>query len=198
MKKLITRLCLSVVLLGATAAYAGSVKEYSASMVDVASGRVAQKIAVAPDKVYSEGYNEQGELKARIIIRLDRRKMHFILEDSKSYAELPFNKSSFSTVDFTLGMIETVKKEELGTQTVNGYKAVKYGSTVKVSGTSLKVFQWIAPEFDPMPIRVEVNGVVREMRDIQISSPEVSLFELPDGYTRNMKMEDAVKNMMGM
>ena len=176
--------------------FAGSIKEYSADMVDVKSGRVAQKIAVTPDKIYAESIDAAGKREAVAIIRLDQKKILIFIEQTKSYMELPFNKDKFTAADLSLGMVQS-KQEKVGTETVNGYQADKFRITATVMNMNITAFQWIAPEFDPMPIRTESQGVTQEMRNIKPGPPDVSLFEPPQGYTRDTNMENMMKSMMG-
>jgi hypothetical protein len=183
-------LCLAVV------AWAGSITEYRADLVDVQSGRVVQKIAVMSDKMYSESLNAQGKRAFMAIIRLDQRKMFVFNEANKSYMEFPFNKDKFTAADLSMGMIET-KQEKVGTETVNGYAATKYRVTAKIMDKTITAYQWISPEFDPMPIRTESQGVIQEMRNITTGRPVASLFEIPKGYTRDKAMEDMMQSVMG-
>jgi hypothetical protein len=165
-------------------------------MVDVKSGRVMQKIAVMPDKMYSEVFGTSGKREAITILRLDQKKMFMFMEHNKTYLELPFDKDIFTASDLTWGVVE-IKREKLGTETVNGYEATKYRITSKAMGTSITLFQWMAPEFDPMPVRSEGMGITQEMRNIKTGRPDASLFELPKGYTRDKKTEDVMKSMLG-
>jgi hypothetical protein len=193
MKK--TLFALLPLMLAASVVFAGSVKEYSADMVDVKSGRVTQRIAVMPDKVYSETFGASGKREAAVILRMDQKKMIMLMEQNKSYMELPFNKDQFTTSDLAFGVVE-VKREKLGTETVSGYSASKYRITSKAMGMTVTVLQWMAPEFD-MPLRTESQGNIQEMRNIKTGRPDAALFEMPKGYTRDKAMEEMMKGLMG-
>jgi hypothetical protein len=177
-------------------AWAGSVKEYSADMVDMKSGRVVQKIAVAPDKIYSESLSAQGQREALAIIRMDQKKMYVLIEATKSYMELPFNKEQFTAADLNMGMVQT-KQEKMGSEKVGDYLADKFMVTASVMGLSTTVYQWIAPEFDPLPVRIESDGGVQEMQNIKTGSPAASLFDIPSGYKRDAQMEQMMKGLLG-
>jgi hypothetical protein len=189
-------LSLFLMLCLALPAFAGSIVEYTADMVNVKTGRVAQKIAITPDKIYSESFNDQGKREAISIVRLDQRKMYIFMEETKSYMELPFDKDRFTAADLSMGMVQT-KQEKVGTETVSGYKADKFRTTVQVMGMTTHTYQWMAPEFDPMPIRIEAESVIQEMRNIKTGRPDASLFEIPKGYKRDAQMENMMKGMMG-
>jgi hypothetical protein len=180
----------------AFSAFAGTVKEYTADMVNVKTGKVMQKIAVTPDKVYSESFNDTGKREGLAIVRLDQKKMYMVMEGEKSYIEVPFNKDTFSIADLNMGMTK-VTREKVGTESVNDYTADKFKTTASGMGVSITSYQWVAPEFDPMPVRTESQGQIQEMRNIKTGRPDASLFEVPSGYTRNTEMENMMKGMMG-
>ena len=197
MKALLKSLACFFILCFAVSAFAGSIKEYTADMVDVKSGKAMQKLAVTPDKISSESFNAQGKRQAMAIIRMDQKKMYVITEENKSYMELPFDKKQFNAADLSMGMVQ-IKQEKVGTETVNGYKADKFKTTATAMGRTFTSFQWIAPEFDPLPIRTESDsGGAHEMRNIKTGRPDASLFELPQGYKRDTQMEQMMKAMMG-
>ena len=174
----------------------GSVGPYSADMADVQNGRVAQKLAVTRDKVFSEGLDDQGMRQAIAIIRLDQKKMYVCLEANKSYWELPFDKDTFSASDLNVGPAR-VKREKTGSETVNGHKAEKWRITATAMGVDSVSHEWLSEEFGAIPIRTESQGSVREMRNVRPGEPDASLFEIPAGYTRDAKMEQLMKVMLG-
>jgi hypothetical protein len=169
---------------------AGPVREYSASMVDVKSGRVRQKFAVTPDKFYAETFDAFGQREKFSIIRLDQRKMYVFSETNKTYIELPFNDDRFTIENLSFGMIQVKEEKKVGEETVNGYKTSKFH--IKVTAMGLKspvtVYSWVAPEFGPsFPVRLDVNGVVDEMRNINTNRPDAALFEIRKGYQRDQR-----------
>jgi hypothetical protein len=165
-------------------------------MVNVKTGKATQKFAVTPDKIYSESVDASGKREGVAIIRMDRKKMYLFVEATKSYMEIPFNKDQFTAADLKMGMMES-KREKTGAETVNGYNADKYRITVKLLGVTATAHEWLAPEFDPMPIRTEVDGQTLEMRNIKTERPDAALFEIPKGYKRDAQMEQMMKGMMG-
>ncbi|MDR3299041.1 MAG: DUF4412 domain-containing protein [Candidatus Accumulibacter sp.] len=186
-------LCSAVFIVGS--ALAGSVKEYSADVVNVKSGRVMQKLAVTPDKIFSESFDASGKREALAIVRLDRNTMYVFMEETRSYMEIPFSKEQFTSTGLNMNAVQT-KQEKVGTETVAGYASTKYLQTTTVMGTSVTSLHWVAPEFDPMPIRSEVNGEFFEMRNIKTGAQNAALFEVPKGYTRDKAMEGMMKSMM--
>jgi len=176
--------------------FAGSVKEYSAEMVEVKSGRVTQKLAVTPDKVFSEGFDAQGKRESLAILRLDQKKMYIFIEANKSYWELPFNKDQFTAADLRVGLAQ-IKREKVGAEKVGGYQADKWRITATAMGMKSISNEWLTREFGFMPVRTEIDGVVQEMRNIKPGQPDAALFELPKGYARDTTMENMMKSVMG-
>ena len=158
MKTLLKSLACVLALCFTHPALAGSVKEYSADMVDVKSGRVMQRLAITPDKIFSESLSAQGKREGMAVIRLDQKKMYLVMEENKTYMELPFNKEQFSSSDLSMGAVQA-KQEKVGTETVSGYQADKFKVTATIMGMSNTSFQWVAPEFAPMPIRTESGAL---------------------------------------
>ena len=186
----------------AFSAFAGSIAEYTADMVNVKTGRVTQKIAVMPNKMYFESLNDQGKRDGIVIVRLDQKKLYVVMEDTKSYMERPFDKDRFTAADLSMGQIDVqTKQEKVGSEKVSGYKADKFRNTVTMQimgmNKTYQSYQWMAPEFDPMPIRTENEGVVLEMRNIKTGRPNASLFEPPNGYKRDTQMEQMMEQMKG-
>jgi hypothetical protein len=177
-------------------ALAGTVKEYSADMVDVKSGKVTQKISVATDKFYAKSFDASGKDSGLGIVRLDKNVMYAVIEETRSYMEIPISKEQFDAGGFNINAME-VKKEKVGAETVSGYSAVKYRITAKIMGQTSTHYEWFAPEFDPMPIRTEMQGVTQEMRNIAPGPQNAALFDPPKGYKRDKAMEDMMKGMMG-
>ena len=84
MKNILKSFAYVLILCLALPALAGSIKEYSADMVDVKTGRLAQKLYVTPDKIYSESYGEDGKMEGRSLIRFDQGKMYLFMEENKT------------------------------------------------------------------------------------------------------------------
>lgn len=198
MKKLLKSLICLLALCLASPALAGTIREYSADMVNVENGSVTQRMAVTPDKIMMEIFDEDGQQEAKTIVRLDQRKM-YIFSPDKTYMEIPFERDSFNFLDLGMGMMTITSQEKMGVETISGYKAEKIQITANVMGMTTTTFtQWIAKEFEPMPIRMDSDGSIMEMRNIKAGSQNSSLFDIPTGYTRNIMMEEMVKGLLGL
>ena len=183
-------------------ALAGSIREYTADMVDVKSGKAVARYAVTEKKMRAESL-EKGDSSISII-RLDQGKM-YALQDDKTYLEFPLQGDRIPTPQEMGGMMmggsgpkTRINREKLGTETVSGYEAEKFRvtATIEMMGHkhSSTHLEWIAKEF-AIPVRTESDGKVVEMRNIQIGAPAGSLFEIPAGYTKNAGLEDMMKKM---
>jgi hypothetical protein len=194
MKTLLTGFIVLLVLGLAIPAFAGDVKEYSADVVDVKSGRITRQIAVAPGKMHYASFNSSGKLERFTIIRMDQNKMYLFTERTKIYAEQPFNDETITLVNLNPWDTIQTRQEQVGSETINGYKADKFRRDVKTSGTIHHSVEWVAPEFAPLSVRTEEKGVVTEMRNIKIGPPDAALFEIPKGYSRaNPQVEQLLK-----
>jgi len=204
LKNLITILSLSLVLSAATWAFAGSVPEYSADMVDVQSGKVVGRYYVAEKKMRMESFGERGE-GSIAIIRMDQQKMYALQED-KTYLTVPLKGDKipdFAELGSMVGgeAAPKVTQEKVGSETVNGFQTEKFRvtATIKVMGKThtMTSFLWKAKEFD-LPVRTqdEQSGLVVEMRNIREGAPAPSLFEVPAGYRDMSKEMEKMMEMM--
>ena len=201
MRTCVLSLCAACVLFFAVPVYAGSITEYSADMVNVQTNKVQQKIYVADQKMRFDTYNEAGKLAGISILRQDQGKAYALQED-KTYIELPVDKNAKSLEDLApMGIKPDIKRESMGAEAVNEYKAEKFKVTTTLTVMGQKTvfthYEWKAPEFD-MPVRLQLQtGETLEMRNVQTGAPEASVFEMPEGYTRNTQMEEMMKQQMG-
>ena len=199
-------LSLLAVMLCASTAFAGTIKEYTADMVDAKSGRVVGKYYVTEKKIRMDSSDEKGGRgNAASIVRLDQNKMYALQED-KTYIEFPFKGTISNLEDLGTQMMGGAapqrKVESLGSETVNGYKAEKskVTTTMNMMGQTFTTttYEWKAKEFD-MPLRTQTDkGDIMEMRNIKVGAPSDSVFEIPAGYKKNIEMENMMKQMKHM
>ena len=205
MRKYVFSLIAACVLLSPSLALAGTVKEYSADMVDVKTNRVHQKMYVTEQKIRFDSFDERGELEGIAILRLDQGLMYALQQD-KTYITVPMDKNitvqRMEDISAAMGIKPDIQREKQGTETVNGYQAEKFKTTVTINAGSQKIvntyYEWNASEF-AMPIRLydTKEDETTEMHNIKIGAPAASVFEIPAGYTRNTQMEEMMKQMGG-
>jgi len=193
-----------LLLLCAGVAVAGTVKNYSADMVDAASGRVVSKIYASDKKLRMDMFDESGKKVASSIVLMDQKKMYALQDESKTYMEFALKDDAMPALqgmaNAFLGDKVDVKREKVGSETVSGYKADKYKTitTINLGGKKEMIsYSWIAPEFD-MPVRMQDGkGSIQEMRNIKKETQPASLFEIPKGYEKDTSMEEMSKLMKG-
>jgi len=208
MKNLIKGLSLLLILFGASTAFAGAIKEYTADLVDVKSGQVVGKYAVTEKMMRMETRDKEGEKEggsAISIIRMDHGKMYLLQED-KSYLEFPLQGDKVPSPEELGTMMMGAsapkqKREKLGDETVSGYPAekIEVTTTIDMMGQTLTMThqEWMAKEFD-FPVRVQSDGDVMEMRNIKVGAPDAALFEIPAGYKKNTALEEMMQQMKQM
>jgi len=208
MKTLFKSLICVFVLCFSVSAFAGSIKEYSADMVDVATGKVVSKFYVTEKKMRMDTFDEEDGSGGTSIIRVDLKKM-YALQDNESYIEFPLKGDKMPNF-YELGSMvfgeagPKFKREKVGSETVSGYKTEKFKvtTTMEMMGQTFTTIhhEWMAKEFDiPVRMQTEDGGIV-EMRNIKKGAPAASVFEIPAGYKNageEMKgqMEEMMKNM---
>jgi len=184
--------------------FGGTVKNYSADLVEINSNRIIGKIYAAEQKLRLEIYDEKGVLTNISIIRMDRKKIYSMNAESGTYVEFPIMGAKQSLYDNFLmigqsfGVTPNIKRERLGTDTVSGYSASKFRNTTSIEIFNDKMvtvsYEWIAPEFD-WPLRTQDDEGIVEMRNIKTKTPGDSLFEIPLNYKRDLDMEELFGEM---
>ncbi|MDD5724025.1 MAG: DUF4412 domain-containing protein [Syntrophales bacterium] len=185
-------LCLivmSVMLMSTGAAYAGKITSFSAEQVSIApDGKIENtgKMYVTPDKIRMEMRSPQGEGSMIIIMRRDNNLYWMVNPGEKKYFERPLNEKEWEGM--AKGMIKSQTEQDLGTETVNGFKCSKKSveTVVEVMGfkTTSRSVVWISQKLD-MPIRTRTeDGHVTELRNIKEGGQPKQLFENPDGYKK--------------
>ena len=146
---------LLIILLVTHTAFAGTIKEYSADMVDVGSGKVVSKLFVTEKKMRMDTSDTEGGRKggkSTSIIRMDLGKM-YILQEDKTYMEIPMKGDKVPNIDelsaqMMGGAAPKRKLENLGSETVNGYRAekVRVTTTVNMMGQThtMTHYEWKA------------------------------------------------------
>ena len=196
---------LAVMLISGTAYAAGTIKEYTADLVDVKSGQTVGKYHVTEKKIRMDSSDAKRGGGTSSIIRMDQGKMYILQDEDKTYMEMPFKGTVDNLENLGKQMMGGIaperKVESLGTEKISGYNAEKSKITTTVNMMGRKFtttgYEWKAKEFT-MPIRTETDkGEAMEMRNIKIGAPSDSVFEIPAGYTRNTQMENMMKQIPG-
>jgi len=175
--------------LPASAFLGGKIDRFSAEQVSIEPGgksAVIGKIFVMPGMFRSENTVEKGGKSIINIFQKDRNISYMINPEDKTYLEMSFDEKKMKEA---MGQFAQAQKEEnLGTETVNGYKCTKKRMETKVSFLGfekiVKTTLWLSDRFD-MPLRTENNdGTIIEMRNIREGKQPATLFEPPAGYRK--------------
>ena len=198
------KVSLVLILFTAGFSFGGTVKNYSADLVEINSNRIIGKVYAAEQKLRVESYDEKEELTNIVIIRMDLKKIYSLHAESKTFVEFPImgGKQSlydnFLMIGQSFGITPNIKRERLDTDTVSGYNAGKFRNTTSIEIFNDKMitvsYEWIAPEFD-WPLRTQDDKGIIEMRKIKTESPSDMLFEIPASYKRDSDMEELFRDM---
>jgi len=164
----------------------GKITEYSAKQVyqDSRGKEGTHNIFVSHDKIRMEMRSPEGEDSMVMICRKDKGVAWILFPEKKAYSE---SKLDEATLQKTFGAIQDdVKKEELGRETVNGFKCrkMRVETTSGIMGRKSVSTVWISDRLD-FPIKSQgKDGGVVELREIRAGRQPSNLFEIPAGYTK--------------
>ncbi len=191
MRKTILLLGLALGVLLAGHAQAGTITDYTAELVDTGSGQVKQVFFVTERKIRTDILGAQGLVEGIVIMRRDLGKLFMLQPADRTYIEMPLDKDVKSLKDLenraVLGMMPEVRRQKLGSETVNGYNTEKFNvitsATIANTTTITEHYEWLAPEFD-IPLRMQTPGdeAALELRNIRVGAPPAEAFEMPAGY----------------
>jgi hypothetical protein len=152
--------------------------EFSADVVNMANGRsISGKMYVSQDKVRMEMAG------AISITRVDKKIAYVIMPDQKMYMEQPFDPEKVSTA--TEKMPGELKREFLGGEIVNGRNTKKYKVSYDAEGRTNTVMQWIDDQSGvPVKTASPDDSWSTELRNLRLGQQDMSLFEMPEGYTK--------------
>jgi hypothetical protein len=168
--------------------HAAKPTDYSTDMVMLSDGQVMQtlKLYVSGQKSRVEGITA-GPLGSVISIHRRDKELTWVLYPSqREYTEKALSVSqNAGKPDLSSLDLGTLKKENLGKETVLGYACTKMRVTMgnMPNGRPMTATVWAADSLD-LPIRLDVMGIVQENRNLKIGPQPASLFEIPAGYRK--------------
>ena len=138
----------------------------------------------ARPQMFRMDMDEKGE-QMSMIMRFDRDVMWTVMPKQKSYMELSL-KLGKSFSDRLRDPKAKVEREDLGRERVGQYNCTKYRVRVTSEGETYTGIIWAAQELNGFPVKMtdEKGEAVVEFQDIQLTAPELSLFEPPAGYQK--------------
>jgi len=182
-------LTLTFFLFGASACNGNEkIEEYSAEQVfkDAGGRERVHNIFVSHDKIRMEMRSPMGKGSMVMIHRKDKGVTWTLFPEQKFYIESSLDKEKFQKFFGEFPM--DTEKEDLGTETVNGFKCrkMRVETTTSIMGREIKSTStvWTSDRLD-FPVRSQgKDGGVMELRDIKPGSQPSDLFEIPAGYTK--------------
>lgn len=192
MKRILTTLItvVGLALAGQLHAFMEKDASYSAIRhVESREGNTAMQVYHIPGRERVE-FDAGGQKMATIML-FDRKVAWILIPQMNAYTETNIERY----ISHTPQGFDVVEHTKVGTETVNGYKAVKYHTTFHIkddaSGSTYtgSGYYWIVN--DSIPIKMDLNGtdkkgkpyhVTIELTNLKIGPQDPSLFELPAGY----------------
>lgn len=188
MRRILTTLIavIGLALAGQLHAFMDKDASYSATRhIASADGSIDMQVYHAPGKERMEF--DAGGQKMASILRLDRKVAWLLMPQMNAYTETSIERY----VSRTPQGYDVVEHKEVGTETVNGYKAVKYHTTFRTKdGATGSGYYWVVDDSIPIKMDLDVtdNGKTRhvtmELTNLKIGPQDASLFEPPAGYRK--------------
>ncbi len=176
----------------------GKIEEFSADQVHMdAKGKVQRtsKVYAAPGKMRMEMASPDGKGRMINIVRQDEGVLWMIFPEKKAYMERPISEPEAENLMKTFK--DAQKEEDLGNETVNGFKCKKtrITRTQKFMGRemTIKMTVWKSERLD-WPIRSQSdNGSTMELRNSKEGRQKKDLFEAPSGYRKAANMMELMR-----
>jgi hypothetical protein len=161
----------------------GQAAEFTAKMVLKDGGKAMPgKIYVKGDKMRQEFTDEHGQ--SITIVRKDRKVVWVVMPQDRVYVEMPLKKELPG--QFLHLPADTIKKQRVSKETVNGYPTERY-QVIVPGGSFGPVVQnfWICDKLG-MPVKMECKekSFSLEYQDIKEGGIEDKLFEPPPGFKK--------------
>lgn len=132
-----------------------------------------------------------------MISRPDRKLNYLVYPGMKAYVETPLEDAQAGNPadDFKLD------KEQLGKEKVGGYETVRNRITLtEKDGKKHEATVWNAVALKEFPVRIlqkeKENSVTMDFKDIKLSAPEASQFDVPAGFTKHTDMQALMQQAM--
>jgi len=180
-----------LVLFFTTVAFAGTVSEYTADIINFdpdGNEEGITKVFSSEGKVCFEMPQQDIIGTMSIIVRPDLNKMFIVMSDKGFYMEMPYYEKSgeFPRIIPMPDMpVPKIVKEEAGEERINGYDTKKFFVTITTNMNGQEVswtnIEWKTEEFD-IPLRSEdEDGSVTELRNIKLVSVPKNKFDIEVG-----------------
>ena len=175
------------------------IDKYSAEQVVVDPGGKVErmgKLYVMPDKIRMEQSQPEGKDSMVMIFRIDQKVMRILMPEKKTYIENPLSEAELEKTLKKIPSNIDVKEEDLGTETVNGFKCRKrrIETSTEFMGRQIRSrsIVWVSDQLD-FPIRTQSeDGHITELQNIKPGSQPDKFFEVPTGYKKAANFFEAM------
>jgi hypothetical protein len=130
------------------------------------------------------------------IVRPDKKLVYILFPGVESCLEMPIPKEESDAIDQNT----KVERTPLGKEIVGGHPCVKNKVVVNGSkGPMLEATTWNATDLKNFPVQIESrekeNTSVIRFKDVQLSKPEASRFEVPANYARYKNQQELMAGL---
>lgn len=132
-----------------------------------------------------------------LLTRINEKKSYIVFPEIQAYQEFPINDDTLKETARRSTAVR-LQKTEVGQETVNGHACTKtLVEITETNRTSENAIIWIAPELKEFPVRIAVRKGnlldVFEFKNVQLTSPSPTVFEIPTNYTRLKDTADVLR-----
>ena len=152
--------------------------------IDLAQVKSAQ---LPPEQL--AGLVKAGLSKLTAILDPSGTQIHLISPGMKSYASHPLPKEGEAGAKPV-----TIKKVELGKETIAGQACEKQKLILQSDGTTREILSWNSTALKGFPVQLKMlegeDQITIQFRNVKLASPAATSFVLPQGLTRFNTVQD--------
>jgi hypothetical protein len=125
------------------------------------------------------------------IVRLDKKMIYDLFPDFEAYIEIPVSEDSIQKIEDIVKK-STFDKTPLGEEVLDGYSCVKT-KLASQQFTSDQATVWYAKYLKDFPIRVEMPSLNIHFKNVDLTTFNPRLFEVPTNYVRQPDSQAVIK-----
>lgn len=170
----------AVLATGLLFASAASALEFSADQITRIDGHVRKANIYYRDDRWRLEHHDLNPVNVTIV-RKDKQVMWLLLSRMRHFKTVPYDPAQAPKVSETLD--GEVKREEIGTETLDGHPTTLYEVTVRAGGRTEVYYQWLANDIRfPLKLARKDGSWVVEYRHVKLRPVSDFLFQLPVNF----------------
>lgn len=126
-----------------------------------------------------------------LIVRLDKKMIYDLFPDFEAYIEIPVSEDSIHKIEDIVKR-STFDKTPLGEEVLDGYACVKT-KLASQQFASDHAIVWYARDLKDFPIRVEMPSLNIHFKNVDLTTFDPRLFEVPTNYVRQPDSQAVIK-----